>query len=223
MNLKQKQALLAYLLPYATEQRREKMARVIVDRTRHATVVLEDIFQSHNASAVIRSCEIFGIQDVHVIEKNNPFSVTGTVAMGASKWIDIAHYQETVDCFTQLKERGYRIIATTPHDDAVQLQDLPLDTKMALAFGTELTGLSQAALDHADEFVTIPMYGFTESFNISVSVALCLYHTITSLHTSSISWQTSKEEQVDIQLNWLRRMLRKADALEKQFFSSSAT
>lgn len=220
MDIKQKQELATYLLQYITEQRREKMSYVLANRTRHVSVVVEDIFQPHNANAVIRSCEIFGVQDVQVIEKKNVFSVASTIAMGASKWIDITRYKETADCITNLKKRGYRIVATTPHDTAVSLHELPLDNKMALLFGTESTGLSKEALEQADEFVTIPMYGFTESFNISVSVALCLQHIITALHQSDIAWQLTEEERIDVQLNWLRGILRGADALEKRFLES---
>lgn len=201
-----------------TQNRRDKIEAVLKNRTRHVTVVLEDVFQSHNASAVIRSCEIFGIQDVHIIEAAYPFAIKGTVAMGASKWIDLIRFAHINDAVAKLKKDGYCIVATTVHETARPLHELAIENKMALLFGTENTGLSQAALDQSDEFVTIPMFGFTQSFNISVSVAICLYQIIMKLHASTTNWRLTQEERDEILLLWLKKIIRGADTMQDRFF-----
>jgi len=193
------------------------MLEVIKDRTQYVTVILEDILQPHNASAVIRSCEIFGLQDLHVVQEKNKFLVTNTIAMGASKWIDMQQYDQIDACIKKLKKDGYRIVATTPHTKACLLPDLSINKKLALVFGTEGSGISSRVLEQADEFVKIPMFGFTQSFNVSVSVALCLYDLIMRLHQSSVDWQLNETQRIDTLLIWVRKVLRNADALEKTF------
>jgi tRNA (guanosine-2'-O-)-methyltransferase len=210
--------LIAYLSSFVTPTRLEKIIQVLELRTNHVTVVLEDIFQSHNASAVVRSVECMGVQSLHVVEKQFAFKPAKGVAMGSAQWLDIHHYKMTTDCFKQLKSDGYKLVATTPHGKAYTLSQLPIDTKCALIFGTENVGLSKDALEHADEFVTIPMYGFTQSYNVSVSVALCLYDIISRLRKSEINWQLNQDEKQQILLEWLRRTIPGADAIERNFF-----
>lgn len=219
MDIQIKKELIAYLLPKVTENKAQLMEQALNYRTRHVTVLMEDIFQKHNASAVIRSVECLGLQDLHVVEDRFKFSVATGVAMGSSKWINVHKYKKVDAAYSALKEKGYRIIATTPAPGAVSLSDLPLDGKMALVFGTENVGLSEYALSHADEFVHIPMYGFTQSFNVSVSVALCLYHITTALRAANkISWQLSEAERIDIMLQWLRSSIRGASEFERLYF-----
>jgi tRNA (guanosine-2'-O-)-methyltransferase len=214
-----KSALIAQLLAYVTENKREKMQAVIANRTRYITVVLEDLFQEHNASAALRTADIFGVQDVHVVEGRYTFRAVPTIAMGSSKWVDVHPYSSITDAIGMLKNQGYRIVATTPHTNCYELPDLPLDQKTALIFGSEQTGLSEQALAHADTFVKIPMYGFVESFNVSVSVALCLYDVIHRLKKSSIDWKLSEEETQDLMLQWIRQVSKTAALLEKDLIS----
>ena len=223
-NISVKNELLQYLLTFISNERKLRFEDVIKYRTKYITVVLEDIFQSHNASAVLRSCDCFGIQDVHIIENRNEYTLSDNVALGSSKWLSLHTYkheeQNTVKTIKKLKKDGYRIIATTPHKNDSNLEDFSLDGKFALLFGTELEGLSDEAMESANEFVKIPMYGFTESFNISVSAALSLHYLSEKLRKSDIDWQITKEEKIDIQLDWLRNSIRKADVIEKEFLKS---
>ncbi len=209
MDLHQKQQLIASLSEYVTPARLQRMVTVLKKRTRHLCVVMEDIYQSHNASAVLRSCDCFGIQDVHIIENKNKYQVNPDVALGASKWLSLHKYNtledNTENCIRQLKEKGYRIVATTPHQDDCLLEELPVKEKTALLFGTELKGLTQKAIDMADGFVKIPMAGFTESFNISVCAALCLYHLSPKVRNTTSNWKLSEEEKADIMLAWLQQ------------------
>lgn len=217
MDSNKRQAAITLLREYVTPEKLQKMESVINNRTRHVTVVMEDIFQSHNANAVVRSVECFGVQDVHLIEEQFTFKVSSGVAMGSTKWVDIHKHASTADAFKVLKAQGYTIVATTLHPQAKPLEELPLDHKIALVFGTENVGLSTYAHEHADAFVTIPMFGFTQSFNVSVSVALCLYHIIRQLHSSSIAWQLTDAQKEELLLSWLRRTVRASKQLENRF------
>ena len=218
------QALLEYMQQFITAERKQLFEKVLAYRTRHITVVLEDIYQPHNASAVLRTCDLTGVQDVHIIENKNKYDVNPDVALGSFKWLNLIKYNEqednTLPAFRKLKEQGYRIVATTPHKDEQSLDTIPLEGKMAVVFGTELTGLSKTAIEHADEYLKIPMYGFTESYNISVSAALILFTLTERLRQSGIPWQLSESEKLEIRLEWVKRTLRKADIYEKEFLKT---
>ena len=217
--------ILSCLLQFVSENKRRRFEEVIRQRTRHITVVLEDIFQPHNASAVLRTCEVFGIQDIHVIETRNRYEVNPDVALGSSKWLTLIRYgnreNNTEECLRTLKSRGYSIIAASPHEQGHTPEDLPLAGRVALLFGTELEGLSETALKMADGFVRIPMYGFTESLNISVSAALLIRTLTERLRHSGIPWQLRDEEMTEIRLGWARQAVRKSSLIEKAFRGES--
>jgi tRNA (guanosine-2'-O-)-methyltransferase len=219
---KLKPALLEYLTGFVSDNKRGKFEAIVQQRTRYITVVLEDLYQPHNASAVLRSCDCFGIQDVHIIENANTYEVNPDVALGASKWLNLIRYNaaenNTPEAIAALKSKGYRIVATTPHRHEVTLQQLDLRKgPVALLFGAELRGLTADALAGADEFMMIPMYGFTESFNISVSAALSLFYLTGQLRDSTLPWQLSAEEQIDTRLDWVRKVVKSSEGLIKGF------
>ena len=214
--------MLEYLKSFITKRRNELFDRVLDKRTRYLTVVLEDIYQSNNASAVLRTCDCFGIQDVHVIENRNDYLLNTEVTMGAEKWLNIYKYNQdennSLAAVKKIKSEGYRIIATTPHQDDVLLPEFDITNgKSAIFLGTELTGLSDTIIENADEFLKIPLFGFTESYNISVSAALILQELVNKMHKSEINWKISSEERNRIKLEWLRRTIKKSDLIEKQF------
>ena len=215
--------LIEYLSEFVSGNRFDLFQRIVEKRTRYITVVLEDIYQSHNASAVLRTCDCFGIQDVHIIENANRYDLNPDVSLGSDKWLTLNKYNKeennTLETFQYLRNNGYRIVATTPHNDDVDLNKFDLEKgKAAFVFGTELKGLSKIAIDNADEYLKIPMYGFTESFNISVSAAIILHHLTSSLHKSGIKWSLTGKEKDIIILDWLKKTIKSADLLEKQFF-----
>ncbi|MEM7797959.1 MAG: RNA methyltransferase, partial [Chloroflexota bacterium] len=180
MDNTQKHNLVAYLSQFVTPHKKQLIKEIINLRTQHITVLLENIYQPHNASAVLRSCDCFGVQDVHIIEDENPYRINPEVAMGATKWLTLHRYalpqlNNTDLCLSQLKAQGYKIVATTLREGSISLLDFPIDKKIALCFGTEAEGLSEQIHAEADYFLQIPMYGFTQSYNISVSAALCLF------------------------------------------------
>ena len=210
-----------FLGQYITENRRATIERVLEQRTRYMTLVLEDIYQSHNASAVVRTCECMGIQDLHIIENTSKYNVNKKVLMGSNKWMNLIRYKEkgknnTVECFTRLKSEGYRIVVTEPAA-GVSIDELPVDSKLAIVMGNELNGISKYALDNADEVVTIPMFGFTESMNISVSAALCVRSLATRVRNSGQNWQLSDMEKAYLRLDWYRKSVRRPSIMETEF------
>lgn len=223
-SISEKIQLRDYFSSFISDRRFALFNRVIRNRTRYICLVLEDIYQPHNASAVLRSCDCFGVQDIHIIENQNLYEVNPDVALGSSQWLTIKKYNGNVDntesCLTQLIKDGYRIVATTPREDAVQLDEFDVTAgKFALLFGTEKDGLTANAMQIAKESVRIPMIGFTESFNISVSAALCLYHFTTALRKQDVKWELSEDEMLDVQLEWFRSTLKDSQKLEEWFYN----
>ncbi len=219
-----KQALYEFLSQFITPHRRQLFEDRVSKRTRHLTVVLEDIYQTHNASACLRSCDCFAVQDVHIVENRNKFEPNRDVVLGAAQWLTITKYNRrehnTAECLRALKQRGYRIVATSPHDADCTLEEYDVRQKTALVFGTELEGISDVARAEADQVLVIPMFGFTESLNISVAVAVCLHHLTWKLRNSDVPWQLTDEEKLDLKLQWVRKTLAKRlEALERQFYA----
>lgn len=216
--------LIHYLSQFIYDRRYQLFCGIIRNRTRYITLVLEDIYQAQNASATLRTCDCLGVQDIHIIENSNKFKVDGEVDMGASKWLTIHRYNQlennTLEAIDSLREAGYRMVAATPHNNACTIRELDLSKgKVALLFGTELTGLSELALKNADEYVRIPMFGFTESYNISVSVALILYELTNRIRSSEIDYRLSPDEQDELMLQWLRASIRNSSLIEKRFYN----
>ena len=213
--------LLTYFEGFLTEKRKDLFKKVLEQRTRHFTVVLEDIFQPHNASAVVRTCDIFGVQDVHAIENKYNNKVSRHVAKGSQKWLNQYRYRKDGDntktCLDSLKEQGYQIIATTPHNDSCLLQDFDITKKSAFVFGVEAEGVSDYVMENADGFLKIPMVGFTESLNISVAAAIVLQDVTTKLRNSNIDWKLSDEEKETLYYNWIKKTIKNVDKIEEHY------
>lgn len=219
------EALIDHFLKCITDERKALFEELIQKRTTYLTVVLENIYQPLNASAVLRSCDCFGIQDVHVIENYNEFKPDREVAMGASNWLTVNRFvkneNNTLDCIQSLKDKGYRIVATTPHNSQTDLINFDLSKgKTALFFGTEVEGLSDVVLENADEHLHIPMYGFTESFNLSVSAAICLYEMRMKMEKENIKWHMTEDEKNQVLLKWLRYSIDRSEIVEEDFLKN---
>jgi len=187
----------------------ENFEKILSYRTKYITVVLEDIYQIHNANSIIRICESFGIQDIHIIENYNQFKFDYDFLLGVSDYMNIIRYNNprhnnTKKCFDYLKKNDYRVIATSLNENAYNIEEIDISkSKIALVFGTEENGLSQTGKQEADEFVKIPMYGFTQSFNVSVSVGIALSEVMEKLHSSNnVNWELSKIEAQSLKSKW---------------------
>ena len=212
-----REKVVEYLQQFLTENRQDRLKEVLEMRTRHVTVVLEDLFQAQNISAVLRTCDCYGIQDVHVIKHRNEFEANKEISMGADKWLSIHEYPHSEhnvkDCIDYLHKQGYWVAATLPDERKRTIFDLPIEQKTAFLFGTELTGLSEEAIRYADGNVLIPMYGFTESFNISNSAAIILSHFSERIRHSAVKWQLSDDEKEEIYFDWLQKSVKDPDGL----------
>lgn len=220
LTLDEKRKLIPYLRTFVMEERDARILEVLQNRTRHLTIVLEDLYQTQNISAVMRTCECYGVQDVHIIEKENDFVIHDAISMGSNKWLTLHNYKNepgnVAKCADHLHAKGYKLIATLPAENSVFVEDLPVDEKTAFFFGTELTGLSDEAITVCDGAVKIPMYGFTESFNISNSVAILTSNRVERLHRSDIDWRLTPEEHDELYFEWLCKSIRNIDLILKR-------
>ncbi len=212
---------LDYLTPIISENRMLRFEEVLNGRTKHFTVVLEDLFQKHNQSAIVRSCDIFGIQDLHVIENKYVSYMSNQVAKGSQKWLNFYNYDQeehnTQTCIDNLKAKGYQIIATTPHNDSCLLGDFDVTKKAAFVFGVEKAGVSKQILEQADGYLKIPMVGFTESLNVSVASAIILQSVTDKLKKTNISWQLTEDEKLELKLDWTKKTIKNIDLIMSRY------
>ncbi len=213
------------LSKYVTDHKKLFVENVLSQRTRFVTLVMEDIYQTQNASAVLRTVECFGLQDIHIVENEGAYTLNKRVLKGADKWLTINQYRRassnnTKVCFEKLKEEGYTILAAVPSHEAISIQDYKIENKVAVVIGNELHGLSAYAKEKADQLVRIPMYGFTESLNLSVSAAICLNELIPQLRGSKLNWQLLEAEKSALRLDWYRKIVKGSAIIEKQFLKS---
>ncbi len=212
--------LLLHLESYLTKNRLEKFKKVLSQRTKHFTVATEDVYQLHNTSAVIRSCDVFGIQEVNIVEEVNTKRIDREIAMGAQKWVDLNRFHSVKSCITDLKQKGYQIVATTPHECDTNLKDFDVNPKSCFFFGRETEGLSEEVLSAADCYLKIPMVGFTESLNISVSAAIILQHVTSKLKQTNINWQLTENEQLEKRLDWCKKTIKSYNAITERFYQT---
>lgn len=217
------QALTEHLASFLTPHRRARFAHVLDQRTRWITVALVDLYQQHNASAVLRTCEAFGVQDAHIVERIHDFETNPQIALGTDRWLTLHRYggdHALEECLAALRERGYAIGATVLHEKSQPVAEISLDRPIALLFGTEKDGLPRWAVEQADLLVHVPMYGFVESFNVSVAAALCLQELVNKLRASALPWHLSAEERSELTLQWSRISVPGADAIERRFLAA---
>lgn len=221
-NYEYNKKLVDYLKEFVLDERYFRMQEVINQRTRYLTVVLEDLFQEHNASAVLRTCDILGIQDIHIIENEYKYHINKDIALGSSKWLNYFDHNalknNSLEAIDYLHKNGYRIVATTPHTKDVNLEDFDIEKgKIALFFGSEVPGLSKLILDNADEFLKIQMFGFTESFNISVSAGIIINQLMSKIRKSNLNWQLTDNEKNVILIEWLKSTIKSSELIIKEF------
>lgn len=159
-----------------TPERRERIRSVIEKRTYDIVPVLDGIHDLGNLSAVMRSAEAFGLQELHFVENQPKYKISQRTSKGTDKWLNVVRWKESLACAKDLKSRGYQIIATHLDDTAIPISEVDFSKKTAIILGNEKDGVSQDILKMSDARCIIPMQGFAESFNISVAAALSFYH-----------------------------------------------
>lgn len=218
--------LIAYLEEIVSEDRKKIFKKVLKDRTKHFTVILEDLFQKHNTGAITRSCEVFGIQDMHIIENKYNTYVSGQVGKGSHKWTSFHRYSDqehnTQTCIDTLKAQGYQIIATTPHENSNFVSDFDVTKKSAFVFGVEKEGVSKMMMEQADGHLKIPMYGFTESLNVSVAAAIILQDVTTRVRKTDVKWQLTEEEEKEVYLQWLQNSIKSIKKIKVRYDSENS-
>ncbi|WP_222984452.1 TrmH family RNA methyltransferase [Flagellimonas meishanensis] len=212
--------LLAYLEGYLTEERKQRFLEVLQYRTKFLTVAIEDVFQMHNTSAIVRSCDAFGIQEVHVVEDRFGKRLDKNIAVGAEQWVDVHRYRSVSDCMTRLREKGYQIVATVPQGDAIPLPDFYPIAKTAVFFGTEKEGLSAEVMQNADGFLKIPMVGFSESLNVSVSAAIIIQALAQKVRNSDVHWQLSDSELLEKRLHWTKKSIKNVEGILRRYLNN---
>jgi tRNA (guanosine-2'-O-)-methyltransferase len=212
--------LLTYLEDFLTDNRKQRFLDVLSNRTKHFTIAVEDVFQMHNTSAVMRSCEVFGIQELNVVEQRFGKAIDKQIAMGAQKWVDINEHASSQACIDDLRQKGYQIIATTPHNESCTIENFDISKPSALFFGTEIDGLSDEVMQQADGYLKIPMVGFTESLNISVSAAIIIQDITNRLRNSDINWHLSEEEILKKRIDWARKTIKDIKNVEGRFYEN---
>ena len=210
--------VISLLADLVSKRRLERMEEILAERTRYITIVLEDIYQSQNASAVLRTCECFGIQNVHIVENYNSYNINPMVLKGSDKWLDIMRYYQSdnnsADVVNHLKSNGYRIVATSLNEKSIPLNKFDMTTgKCAIIFGNEHQGVSEYLMKHPDEYLKIPMCGFTQSLNISVSAGIIISQLAQKLRSSSIGWQLTNDEKKMVRAEWLKRSVKNSQML----------
>lgn len=211
------QDFLNYLEKYITTERKQKFIEVLNNRTKFLTVVLEDVYQLHNTSAVLRSCDVFGVQDVYVVEERFGKKIEKEIALGAQKWVNVHRFNSTQTCIDSLRKSGYQILATSPHIESHTLDDYTLTKPTAFFFGTEKMGISKEVEKLADGFIKIPMVGFSESLNISVSASILLEKMTSQLRKSNLNWQLSENDKFELILDWTKKSVRNLKSLEADY------
>lgn len=212
---------LDYLENFITENRKETFRRILTHRTRHFTVAMEDIYQLHNTSAVMRTCEVFGVQELNVIEEKYGKTIDKEIALGAEKWVDINRFDTTAACIDALKAKGYKIIATSPHVNSCDLDDFDISQRSAIFFGTEKMGLTDEVLSQADGFLKIPMVGFTESLNISSAAAIVIQNIASRLRKSDIQWNLTDQEILEKRIDWTRKSIKDIDYITQKYLEKA--
>ena len=210
----------AYMESFLTNERREVLRRTLSSRTRYMTILTENTFHPQNASALVRHCEAFGVQELHTVETRCKFNPNVNIVRGTDKWVDITRHDSTADAIAALKGAGYRLVATTPHRESCTPETFDVERgPFCLVFGTEHAGVTDEIIEAADEYLRIPMCGMVESLNVSASAAILIYMLSQRMRLSpSIDWHLKEADEREMLFRWVMSSVRDAERiLERQF------
>ena len=209
-----------YLKQFLTDERLRKIEHFSKESSDFVLPVMEDVYQFRNAAAIVRSVEACGFHHVVALEEENVFNPNLKVTKGAETWVKVEKMPNNLDSLKEIKNRGYKILAVSPENNATMLPDYEVKEPIALVFGTELEGVSDEILDFADETLAIPMYGFTKSFNVSVAAAICMYELKQKLMKSGIDYKLSEEKLLEMKIRWTVNSIRSGEELLERFLGS---
>lgn len=210
----------AYMSGFLTEERVAVLRRTLASRTRYMTILTENTFHPQNASALVRHCEAFGLQDLHTVETVCKFNPNVNIVRGTDKWVDITRHESTAEAIASLKGAGYRLVATTPHRESCTPETFDVAKgPFCLVFGTEHAGVSDEIIEAADEYLRIPMCGMVESLNVSASAAILIYMLSQRMRlTPSIDWALGEDDAREMLFRWVMSSVKDSQRiLERQF------
>ncbi|MBV2224933.1 MAG: RNA methyltransferase [Cloacibacterium sp.] len=208
-----------YLKQFLTDERLSKIEYFSQESSDFVLPVMEDVYQFRNAAAIVRSVEACGFHHVVALEEENVFNPNLKVTKGAETWVKVEKMPNNLYSLKEIKNRGYKILAVSPENNATMLPDYKVKEPIALVFGTELEGVSDEILEFADETLAIPMYGFTKSFNVSVAAAICMYELKQKLMKSGIDYKLSEEKLLEMKIRWTVNSIRSGEELLERFLN----
>ena len=209
-----------YLKQFLTDERLSKIEHFSHESSDFVLPVMEDVYQFRNAAAIVRSVEACGFHHVVALEEENVFNPNLKVTKGAETWVKVEKMPNNLDSLKEIKNRGYKILAVSPENNATMLPDYEVKEPIALVFGTELEGVSDEILDFADETLAIPMFGFTKSFNVSVAAAICMYELKQKLMKSGIDYKLSDEKLLEMKIRWAKNSIKSSEQILERFLGS---
>ena len=207
------QKIFQHLQQFLTDERLEKINHFAPESSDFVLPVIEDVFQFRNAAAIVRSVEACGFHKIIAMESEHEFNPNLRVTKGAETWVEVEKLPHNLDSLREIKNRGYKILAVSPENNATMLSDYDLKEPVALVFGTEAAGVSKEILDFADETLAIPMYGFTQSFNVSVAAAICVYELKQKLLRSNLDYKLSEEKLWEMKVRWAMNSIKSGEQI----------
>ena len=183
---------------------------------------MEDLIDPHNVNAVFRTGECLGIQKFHVIDNEQHFHVGKGVSKGSTKWIDIDCYDaegglNSESAIQKIKDKGLRLLVTSPSAKAIPINEIDISKPLALVIGNERDGVSDIMKRSADQLISIPMYGFTESFNVSVASAILIHSLSNRIHQEVVNWEISEQVKANYRFEWYKKSMARPDYYQKFF------
>lgn len=216
------QQIFEYLQQFLTDERLQKINHFAPESSDFVLPVIEDVYQFRNAAAIVRSVEACGFHKIVAMESQNKFNPNLRVTKGAETWVEVERLPHSLDSIEMIKNRGYKIVAVSPENNATLLPDFQITEPVALVFGTEAEGVTDEILDFADETLAIPMYGFTRSFNVSVAAAICAYELKQKLMRSNLDYKLSEEKLWKMKVRWAVNSIKSGEQILAKYLKDNS-